>query len=180
MRKYDCIFFDRDGTINHDPGYISKLKDFIFFEFTISALKLLVSITNKFIIITNQSGVSRGLIKENDLLRINDFIMNELKKNKLPLLKIYYCTDHPDRATNRRKPGSGMFLDAARDYNIDLSNCLMIGDSISDIQPANNLGMDSMLVLTGNGERDKNKFVNDNKPTYVAQNIMTGARLLTQ
>ena len=54
MRKYDCIFFDRDGTINHDPGYISKLKDFIFFEFTISALKLLVSITNKFIIITNQ------------------------------------------------------------------------------------------------------------------------------
>ena len=110
MRKYDCIFFDRDGTINHDPGYISKLKDFIFFEFTISALKLLVSITNKFIIITNQSGVSRGLIKENDLLRINDFIMNELKKNKLPLLKIYYCTDHPDHATDRRKPGSGMFL----------------------------------------------------------------------
>ena len=53
MGKYDCIFFDRDGTINHDPGYISKLKDFIFFEFTISALNLLASITNKFIIITN-------------------------------------------------------------------------------------------------------------------------------
>ena len=88
MGKYDCIFFDRDGTINHDPGYISKLKDFIFFEFTISALNLLASITNKFIIITNQSGVSRGLIKENDLLIINDFIMNEFKKNKLPLLKI--------------------------------------------------------------------------------------------
>ena len=152
MGKYDCIFFDRDATINHDPGYISKLKDFIFFEFTISALNLLASITNKFIIITNQSGVSRGRIKENDLLIINDFIMNELKKNKLPLLNIYYCTDHPDHATNRRKPGSGMFLEAARDYNIDLSNCLMIGDSISDIQPANNLGMESMLVLTGNGE----------------------------
>ena len=180
MRKYDCIFFDRDGTINHDQGYISKLKDFIFFEFTISALKLLVSITNKFIIITNQSGVSRGLIKENDLLRINDFIMNELKKNKLPLLKIYYCTDHPDHATDRRKPGSGMFLDAARDYNIDLSNCLMIGDSISDIQPANNLGMDSMLVLTGNGKNHHSRFSKDNEPTYVSQNILTGAKLLAQ
>lgn len=180
MRKYDCIFFDRDGTINHDSGYISKLKDFIFFEFTISALKLLVSITNKFIIITNQSGVSRGLIKENDLLRINDFIMNELKKNKLPLLKIYYCTDHPDHATDRRKPGSGMFLDAARDYNIDLSNCLMIGDSISDIQPANNLGMDSMLVLTGNGKNHHSRFSKDNEPTYVSQNILTGAKLLAQ
>ena len=180
MGKYDCIFFDRDGTINHDPGYISKLQDFIFYKFTISALKLLASITNKFIIITNQSGVSRGLIKENDLLRINDFIMNELKKNKLPLLKIYYCTDHPDRATIRRKPGSGMFLDAARDYNIDLSNCLMIGDSISDIQPANNLGMDSMLVLTGNGESHHSRFSEDNEPTYVSKNILTGAKLLTK
>ena len=180
MEKYDCIFFDRDGTINHDPGYISKLKDFIFYEFTISALKLLASITNKFIIITNQSGVSRGLIKENDLFRINDFIMNELKKNKLPLLKIYYCTDHPDHATNRRKPGTGMFLDAARDYNIDLSNCLMIGDSISDIQPANNLGMDSMLVLTGNGESHHSRFSEHNEPTYVSKNILTGAKLLTK
>ena len=180
MEMYDCILFDMDVTINHDPGYISKLKDFIFFEFTISAFKLLESITNKFIIITNQSGVSRGLIKENDLLRINDFIMNELKKNKLPLLKIYYCTDHPDRATNRRKPGSGMFLDAARDYNIDLSNCLMIGDSISDIQPANNLGMDSMLVLTGNGESHHSRFSEDNEPTYVSKNILTGAKLLTK
>ena len=180
MGEYDCIFFDRDGTINHDLGYISKLKDFIFFEFTISAFKLLESITNKFIIITNQSGVSRGLIKENDLFRINDFIMNELKKNKLPLLKIYYCTDHPDHATNRRKPGTGMFLDAARDYNIDLSNCLMIGDSISDIQPANNLGMDTMLVLTGNGENHHSKFSEDNKPTHVSKNILTGAKLLTK
>ena len=180
MGKYDCIFFDRDGTINHDPGYISKLKDFIFFDFTISALKLLSSITNKFIIVTNQSGVNRGLIKENDLLIINDFIMNEFKKNKLPLLKIYYCTDHPDRATIRRKPGSGMFLDAARDYNIDLSNCLMIGDSISDIQPANNLGMDSMLVLTGTQESYHSKFSEDNKPTYVSQNILTGAKILTK
>ena len=91
MRKYDCIFFDRDGTINHDPGYISKLKDFIFFEFTISALKLLVSITNKFIIITNQSGVSRGLIKENDLLIVEKGKSGEALKlddKRLKLLEV--------------------------------------------------------------------------------------------
>ena len=73
-----------------------------------------------------------------------------------------------------------MFLDSARDYNIDLSNCLMIGDSISDIQPANNLGMDSMLVLTGNGKNHHSRLSEDNKPTYVSQNILTGAELLTQ
>ena len=73
-----------------------------------------------------------------------------------------------------------MFLDAARDYNIDLSNFLMIGDSISDIQPANNLVMDSMLVLTGNGTSHHSRFSDDNEPTYVSQNILTGAKLLTK
>ena len=180
MKNYECIFLDRDGTINHDPGYISQLEDFKLFDFTISALRLLKSISNKFIIITNQSGIGRRLIKEIDLLGINNFLMNEFANNDIPLLKIYYCPDHPDQASDRRKPGVGMFIESSKDYSIDLSNCLMIGDSISDIQPAKNLGMDSMLVLTGNGERDKNKFVNDNKPTYVAQNIMTGAKLLTQ
>ena len=65
MSKYDCIFFDRDGTVNYDPGYISSVKEFKFFEDTINAFNLFKSISNKFIIVTNQSGVSRGLIKEN-------------------------------------------------------------------------------------------------------------------
>ena len=106
--------------------------------------------------------------------------MDELRKNNLPILKIYYCTDHPDFATNSRKPGTGMFLDASKEFDIDLSNCLMIGDSISDILPANILDMDSMLVLTGNGEDDQSRLSHDNKPTYVTKNILTGAKFLTQ
>ena len=180
MRKYDCIFFDRDGTINHDPGYISQLEDFKLFDFTISALRLLKSISNKFIIITNQSGIGRRLIKEIDLLGINNFLMSEFANNDIPLLKTYYCPEHPDQASDRRKPGVGMFIESSKDYSIDLSNCLMIGDSISDIQPAKNLGMDSMLVLTGNGKNHHSRFSKDNEPTYVSQNILTGAKLLAQ
>jgi len=75
MIKYDCIFFDRDGTVNYDPGYISKLKYFQFFEFAIEAMTLLANISDKFIMVTNQSGVSRGLIDEADLLKINDFAL---------------------------------------------------------------------------------------------------------
>ena len=152
-------FFDRDGTINYDPGYISKLKYFKFFEFVIEAMTLLANVSDKFIMVTNQSGVSRGLIEEADLLQINDFIMGELTKNKIPLKKIYYCTDHPDFASERRKPGTGMFLEASKDFDLNLGNCLMIGDSISDIEPAIALGMDSMLVRTGNGENDQNNFL---------------------
>ena len=180
MIKYDCIFFDRDGTLNFDPGYISKLKHFKFFDFAIEAMILLGNVSDKFIIITNQSGVSRGLIDEVDLCEINDFIMRELTKRNIPLVGIYYCTDHPDFASDRRKPGVGMFLEASKDFDLNLSNCLMIGDSISDIESAIKLQMDSMLVLTGNGERDKHHLVDSKHPKYIAKNILVGAELLNK
>jgi len=180
MIKYDCIFFDRDGTVNYDPGYISNIKYFNFFEFTIEAMTLLADVSEKFIMITNQSGVSRGLIDEADLLHMNDFIMDELTNNNIPLKKIYYCTDHPDLASERRKPGVGMFLEASKEFDINLSDCLMIGDSTSDIEPAITLGMDSMLVLTGNGEIAQRKLGDSKKPKFITKNILTGARLLTK
>ena len=180
MIKYDCIFFDRDGTVNYDPGYISKLKFFEFFEFTIDAMILLANVSDKFIMVTNQSGVSRGLIDEVDLCEINDFITSELTSSNIPLMKIYYCTDHPDFASERRKPGVGMFLEASKDFDINLRNSLMIGDSISDIEPAFALGMDSMLVLTGNGENDLHNLVDGKQPKYITKNILTGAMLLNE
>ena len=180
MKKYECIFFDRDGTINYDPGYISKLIDFNFFEFTVEAMTLLANITDKLIMVSNQSGVSRGLIDEADLIQINNFIMDELRNHNIPIKKIYYCTDHPDFASDRRKPGLGMFLEASKDFDINLSNCLMIGDSNVDIQPAYKLGMDSMLVLTGKGQEAQHEFSSSNKPNYITKNILTGARLLNR
>ena len=73
-KKYDCIFLDRDGTINIDPGYISDVKNFEFYDYVFDALRVLSKISKKFIIVTNQSGVSRGLIKETKLIEINNFI----------------------------------------------------------------------------------------------------------
>ena len=182
MKYYDCIFLDRDGTINLDPvpGYISKLENFKFYNFTFEALKILSKITKNFIIVTNQSGVSRGIIHEDDLIRINNFIIREFLNHNIPLLNIYYCTDHPDDASINRKPGVGMFLSANKDFDINLSNCLMIGDSLSDMKPAFKLNMDSMLVMTGNGKVDKNCFEKDSPPTFYAKNILNGAKLLVR
>ena len=70
VSKYDCVFLDRDGTINFDTGYIPSVKDLKFYDYTFKALRLLKSLTKSFIIITNQSGVSRGLIKEKKLIEI--------------------------------------------------------------------------------------------------------------
>jgi len=173
MRKYNTIFLDRDGTLNPDPGYISSLDQFEFYDFTIPALQRLAYSGNRFCIITNQSGVSRGLIDQDDLYKIHDYIKNEFFKNSIPLLDIYICIDHPDKASNRRKPGSGMFLEAANDHSINLSESLMIGDSVHDIKSGNNLDMDTVLVLSGRGN-DTIKDSPDVKPT-VAVNDLQGA-----
>jgi len=178
MKKYDCIFLDRDGTINSDSGYISTIKDFKLYDFTIPALKKLARLGNKFCIITNQSGVNRGLIKKEDLLLIHNFIEQIFEESQIPLLKIYTCFDHPDHSTERRKPGSGMFYEAKNDFGFDLKNCLMIGDSYADIKAGILLEMDTMLVLTGHGERTLNVLKKDEIPTFVAKNLNKGVEEL--
>ena len=88
MKNYDCIFLDRDGTINSDPnGYISSLQNFNLYDFTIPALKRLSELGNKFCIITNQSGISRGLIKEENLNFIHDYIYRIFEQHEIKLLK---------------------------------------------------------------------------------------------
>ena len=177
MKKYDTIFLDRDGTLNHDPGYINNLDDFAFFDFTFEALKLLEIFGDHFCIITNQSGVGRGIINIDELSRINSYILDEFYVNKLSLLGIYYCTDHPDNATDFRKPGVGMFDKASKDNKIDLKRSIMIGDTVSDIDPGLKLGMDTMLVLTGKGEESKSEL-GEISPTYIAQDLLDGAKQL--
>ena len=178
INKYECIFLDRDGTINFDPGYISDVKDLKFYDYTFKALRLLKSLTKSFIVITNQSGVSRGIIKEKKLIEINSFIHSKFLENKLNLLDIYYCTDLPGNGSTFRKPGVGMFLQASKKHDIDLTNCIMIGDSYIDIVPANELGMRSLFVLSGNGKKDLNKFNHSFKPDYIAEDLFLGAEHL--
>ena len=178
MKKYDCIFLDRDGTINFDSGYISTIEEFKLYDFTIPALKELARLGNKFCIITNQSGVSRGLIKKEDLLLIHNSIEQNFEKCKIPLLKIYSCFDHPDYSTERRKPGSGMFYEARNDFGLNLKNCLMIGDSYADIKAGLSLQMDTMLVLTGNGKKTISILKKDEIPTFVAKDLSKGVEEL--
>ncbi len=174
MIKYDCVFLDRDGTLNPDRGYINNLKEYEFYDFTIPALRLMSKKNNQFCIVTNQSGVGRGLITINNLKAINSFIKKEFRKNSISLIDIYMCFDHPDNASNYRKPGTGMFLKAKRDYNLKLSKCLMVGDSSKDMEVGYNLGMETLLVLTGNGEKTLKRLDGSELITYQAKNIYEG------
>ena len=176
MKKYDCIFLDRDGTLNPDPGYISSIDDFVFFKFTLGALKKMAEAGNRFCIVTNQSGVARGLIQEEDLNEIHEFIRSQFEKNNIPLLGIYECHDHPNQESDRRKPGPGMFLEAEVDHNLNLMDCMMIGDSKADMSAGEMLGMDTILVLTGKGMETINFLPEYETPTYIVQDLAEGAR----
>ena len=101
------------------------------------------------------------MIEIDQLSSIHNFILNKFFENKLNLLGIYYCTDHPDNASINRKPGIGLFEQAANDHKINLKKSLMIGDSVCDIEAAINCKMDNILVLTGNGSKTK-KTLNKN------------------
>ncbi len=178
MKKYDTIFLDRDGTLNLDPGYINQLDQFNLFETTIPGLKLLSEHGNRFCIVTNQSGINRGIISQEELDEIHSWLSSEFHTNEIELLGIYWNADHPENPTKRRKPGPGMFIEAAEDHNIDLVKSIMIGDSFIDIQSGENLDMDTMLVLTGNGQ----KTIEEDQctPTYVVKDLLEGAKLLTE
>jgi D-glycero-D-manno-heptose 1,7-bisphosphate phosphatase len=117
---------------------------------------------------------------ESDLNKIHDYIRNQFAENDIYLLNIYFCPDHPDNATDRRKPGIGMFIEAAEEHAIDLRESIMIGDGIADISAGNELGMDTMLVLTGRGNQTKLNLPNSIKPTYIVKNIFYGAQLILE
>ena len=151
MKK--AIFLDRDGTLNPDPGYISNPDDFTLFPKIGSALKQLKDKGYLLILITNQSGIARGLITPEQLDSIHEKLQLLLKQDNAQLDAIYYCPHHPDfpdkhgvSICNCRKPAPGMILKAAKDMNIDIKNSFMIGDKASDINIALNSGVTPIFI----------------------------------
>ena len=152
-KKYDCIFLDRDGTINIDPGYISDVKNFKFYDYVFDALRLLRRLSKDFIIITNQSGVGRGYYGENDVIDLHNWINNELRSKGSQIDDFFYATYHKtsilnysNYEKNLRKPNIGMINLAKRKWSINNKISLVIGDQISDIKMAKKANLKSILV----------------------------------
>ena len=118
-----AVFLDRDGTINENVGYCSKVEDFHIFPWTLEAVKLLKSLGFKLVVITNQSGVGRGLFT----LEILNLIHQEMLR-QLPLDAVLFCPHVPEGSCNCRKPRLGMIKTVKVEYNIDLEYSYVIGD----------------------------------------------------
>ena len=145
-----AVFLDRDGTIIQDAGYIDSPGEVEFFSDTFDVLRKLQNSFELFIV-TNQSGIAKGLISESGADKVNRFIDSRLRDNGIIIREWYVCPH--DNADNCpcKKPKPYFLHKAEKDYNIDLSSSWVIGDHPHDIEFAKNGGASGLYVLTGHG-----------------------------
>lgn len=155
-----AIFVDRDGTLNEDIGYVSTADELVLYPWAAEAVRLINKSGFLTIVITNQSGIARGMYTEQTLEAIHSSMIEQLARKGARIDGVYYCPHHPEIGAGRyhtacecRKPQTGMLDRAARDHHIDLTRSFVIGDKASDIKLAENAGARAALVLTGYGQQ---------------------------
>jgi D-glycero-D-manno-heptose 1,7-bisphosphate phosphatase len=175
-----AIFLDRDGTINEDIGYVSRPEELVLYPWAAEAIRIINDSGAKAIVVTNQSGVARGIYTEETLEAIHRRLIEELAAEGARIDAVYYCPHHPEYGDRRyrmecrcRKPGPGMLDRAAREHGIDLARSYVIGDKASDIRLAAGAGARGVLVLTGYGaETAAHPGVWPCEPEFVADNLL--------
>ncbi len=166
-----AIFLDRDGTLMHDTGYVSDPASIRIFPGVPEALRELKARGFLLIIVTNQSGIGRGYFTRADYEAVHARFLQLLGPGLIDAT--YLCDDHPDRASDRRKPAPGMLLEAARDHAIDLARSWMIGDREADITAGHRAGTRSILVLTGEDALSRNSTA-----TFTAESLSAATHLI--
>lgn len=144
-----AVFLDRDGIINVEIGdYIKRFEDFTLIPQLGEALQLLVSKGFLLVVITNQGGLAKNLYSVEELNKMHNFLIQEMKKFEVSFEEIYYCPHHPDYNGKClcRKPGSQMVEKAIARFNIDPNQSYFIGDKQRDIDAGNAVGVKGILV----------------------------------
>jgi D-glycero-D-manno-heptose 1,7-bisphosphate phosphatase len=176
--KNKAIFLDRDGTINIDPGYIGNPNLIKLYPGVAEGIKKL---KDKFgfyiIVISNQSGITRGLITSDDVDNVNRRVNEILANDKTEIDAFYYCPYHPDFDSKEkckcRKPAPQMILEAANDFNIDLKKSFFVGDKTSDIICGLSAGLNSILIRNTISEAELIELKNSqNSPNFISDNFL--------
>ena len=170
-----AFFLDRDGTINVDHVYINDPDLIELLPGAAEALKLIKSEGYKAIVITNQSGIGRGLIELEALVRINqqlDVLLEAEVQESIDSYEI--CPHRPDELCDCRKPKAKLVKDAAVQHSLDLQQCFFVGDKETDVEAGHNAGCISILVRTGKGKDSERLYQQDKSlraPHYVADDL---------
>lgn len=151
---HKAAFLDRDGIINVDHGYVSQPAQFTFVEGIFPLCRKLIDKGYLLVVVTNQSGIGRGMYSEQDFHDLTRWMLDTFKEKGVEIAGVYFCPHHPDKAMGVyqrdcecRKPAPGMLQTAARDLDITLQNSLIIGDKLSDMQAGRNAGLQRLLLV---------------------------------
>ena len=183
-----AVFLDRDGTINPDEfGYINDPDKYYLYSYAAEAVKLFRKLGFYVLLVTNQGGVARGYITLDEMHSVLQRAQDLLKEQGAEIDKVYYSPyyhagvvepyniEHEDR-----KPGLGMFRQAVNDFHIRPEKSWMIGDRHSDIAFGRKAGMKTILLMSGNGEKEfRTEMKNwEHQPDFVVRDLMAAARLI--
>ena len=147
--KKKAVFFDRDGVLNFDLGYVHKINNFKWIKGAKRTIKYLNDLDFLVIVVTNQSGVSRGYFSEFDLKKIHKWMNKELGDFGAKIDDFFYCIDLPTKSPSRRKPSPAMINEAICKYNISLEESFLVGDKESDIKSAKSANIRAFLFEGG-------------------------------
>ncbi len=184
-----AVFLDRDGTINEELNFIRRPEELVLIPGAADAILALNQRGLLTCVISNQSGVARGFLTEQDLVPIHARLEAELARAGAHVDRISYCPHHPTEgrppyltACRCRKPGTGMLDDAAEAMQIDLSRSFMIGDRMTDVQTGKNVGATSILVLTGYGRQALAELETNGtaQPDCIAEDLSAAVEYITQ
>ncbi len=155
-----AVFFDRDGVLNVDKGYVHKPEDVIWIDGAKEAIKFCNEIGLYVFIVTNQAGIARGYYTEEQFLEFSKWMQDELSKIGAHIDAIYYCPHHPKigkglykQKCECRKPGTGMIRQALREWSIDIKSSFLVGDKKTDIQAGLKMNINCYLFKGGSLEK---------------------------
>ena len=175
-KKKPAVFLDRDGVLTVERKRIALPQEVELYPFVKEAIDCLKKAGYLTIVVTNQSGVARGLYKEEELV-----LLHERIKKQTGIDEVYYCPHHPEGVVKKykkvcdcRKPALGMIRKAQEEYLIDMKNSWMIGDRTSDVMLGKAAGLQTILVKTGYGEIVSMETEAD----YVENNLVDAVRTI--
>lgn len=179
MKEKRTVFLDRDGVINRDsPNYIKSWDEFRFLPGSLEALNLLTQHGFEVIVITNQSVINRGMLAMEVLEDMHGRLRRTVERTGGGIQDIFFCPHRPEENCPCRKPNPGLIQRARERYQLDLKQCIMVGDSAKDIETGIRAGCGAtVLVKTGNGSAaQKELAVKQLQPTVLATDLLDAAR----
>jgi D-glycero-D-manno-heptose 1,7-bisphosphate phosphatase len=179
------VFLDRDGTLLEEAGYLDRLERVAFFPYAIDAVRLLNRAGFAVVVITNQSGIGRGMYGEQFVRETHELITGRMRAGGATVDGFYYCPHHPDASIESyrkdcdcRKPAPGMLTRAAADLQLDLARSFSVGDKWTDVQAGQAAGARGILVRTGYGRGNEASVPPGVSPAAVVDNVAAAAAWL--